>query len=67
MAGHRPHAVGMSASGGGGNLTRQEVAEYIEALLAGLKSLAKESELGFLAYLISIAHEEAQAEKTRQG
>jgi hypothetical protein len=45
---------------------RREAAEYIASLLEGLRRVAHESELPFLAYLISVALEEANNEKARR-
>ena len=60
-----PPGVGCGPSGGNGDFTRQEAAEYIASLLDGLRSTAQDAQLSFLAYLISMALEEAQAEKER--
>jgi hypothetical protein len=47
-------------------LTRQETAEYIASMLDSLKLLAQDAQLTFLAYLIGMALEEAQDEKSRR-
>lgn len=54
------------AAGNGEQPSRREAAEYIASLLEGLRRVAHESELPFLAYLISIALEEADNEKARR-
>jgi hypothetical protein len=46
-------------------LGRRDAAEYIASLLAGLKKVAANADLSFLAYLIEAALEEAQSERTR--
>ncbi len=46
--------------------TRQEAAEYIASMLDSLKLLAQDAQLTFLAYLIGMALEEAQDEKSRR-
>lgn len=43
----------------------QEAAEYIASLLEGLKVLAHQAQLPFLAYLLGMALEEAKTEKTK--
>jgi hypothetical protein len=43
--------------------SRREAAEYIASLLEGLRLVAQEAHLPFLAYLISVAIEEANNEK----
>jgi hypothetical protein len=54
------------SAGDGEQPSRQEASEYIASLLEGLRRLAHESELPFLAYLISVALEEANSEKARR-
>jgi hypothetical protein len=44
--------------------SRREAAEYIASLLEGLRLVAQQSRLPFLAYLLSIALEEANNEKS---
>ena len=63
-AGHQGLAV--SSPGPDAEATRQEVAEYIASMLEGLKALAQGAQLTFLAYLIGMALEEAQDEKSRR-
>lgn len=46
--------------------SRQEAAEYISAMLVGLRLLAHQTRLPFLAYLLGIAVEEANAEKSKR-
>lgn len=48
------------------DLSRLEAAEYIAGLLDGLKAVAHTAGLTFLTYLLTMALEEAQAEKTRE-
>lgn len=54
---------GGNPSGEGQRLSRTEAAEYIASLLEGLRVLAHNAQLQFLAYLITIALEEAKNEK----
>lgn len=54
------------SSGGGSNMTRREAADYVAGMLDGLKSIAHEAGLPFIAYLLAMAMEEAQAEKSRE-
>lgn len=44
----------------------KEAAEYIAALLEGLRKVALQSQLPFLAYLLTVALEEANIEKGKQ-
>jgi hypothetical protein len=69
MAGSRarPPAQGPSPSSHGQDLTHQEAAEYIASLLEGLKQVANSARMPFLAYLINVAIEEANNEKTGAG
>jgi hypothetical protein len=69
MAGSRarPPASGTSPSSQGPDLTHQEAAEYIASLLEGLKLVAHSARMPFLAYLINVALEEANSEKTNSG
>jgi hypothetical protein len=48
-------------------MSRLEAAEYIASLLASLKAVASGAQLPFLAYLISVALEEANLEKSDRG
>ena len=43
-------------------MTPQEASEYIAALLEGLKLVAHNAELPFLAYLLNVALQEAQSQ-----
>lgn len=52
-------ATGLNALGEG------DAAEYIAGLLDGLKKVAANANLSFLAYLIGVALEEAREEKSR--
>jgi hypothetical protein len=54
-------------SPGSGEMTRRETADYIVGMLQGLHILANKAELPFVAYLIAMALQEAQAERTREG
>ena len=45
--------------------SRRETAEYIAAMLEGLRLSAHQANLPFLAYLISVALEEANNEKRK--
>ncbi len=65
MAGSRarPPAQGPSPSSHGQDLTHKEAAEYIASLLEGLKQVAHGARMPFLAYLITVALEEANNEK----
>jgi hypothetical protein len=46
-------------------MTRREAADYIAGMLDGLHSIAYAANLPFIAYLLAMAMEEAQAEKSR--
>jgi len=46
--------------------SRQEAAEYIAAMLDGLRRVANQAQLPFLSYLISVAVEEANNEKKKR-
>ncbi len=61
--GGRPPEMGASPTGEGRELTHQEAAEYIASLLEGLRQVASTARMPFLAYLISVALEEANIEK----
>jgi len=65
--GARPPAGSASPFRDGQELTRQEAAEYISSLLEGLRLVAHGAQMPFLAYLISVALEEANSEKTARG
>jgi hypothetical protein len=60
----RPPAGGAILTGDQPQLTRKEAAEYIASLLEGLRIVASSSQMPFLAYLINVALEEANNEKT---
>lgn len=67
MAGSRARSpASASASGEGSEPTRQEALDYIASLLDGLRLVAHQAQLPFLAYLISVALEEANAEKSER-
>jgi hypothetical protein len=57
--------AGGNSGGNGSDLTRREAAEYIAGLLDGLKLIAHEAGLPFIAYLLAMASEEARVEKSR--
>ena len=66
--GARPPAGGTSPLSDGQELTREEAAvEYIASMLDGLKLVAHGAQMPFLAYLITIAQEEANSEKIARG
>jgi hypothetical protein len=69
MAGTRARAPadGTSPSSEGPGLTHQEAAEYIASLLEGLKVVAQNAQMPFLAYLVTVALEEAKNEKANRG
>jgi hypothetical protein len=52
-----------NSPGDGRKLSRKEAAEYIASLLEGLRVVAHNAQLQFLAYLIAMALEEAKNEK----
>jgi hypothetical protein len=45
----------------------REAAEYIAAMLDGLRLVAHQAQLPFLSYLLSVALEEANSEKRKRG
>jgi hypothetical protein len=59
----RPPGGGASSFNDGSDLSRKEAAEYISSLLEGLRLVAHNAQLQFLAYLINVALEEANNEK----
>ncbi len=59
----QPPGGGASSFNDGRELSRREAAEYIASLLEGLRVVAHNAQLQFLAYLINIALEEANNEK----
>jgi hypothetical protein len=64
MAGSRAEPpVGANSIKGQSAPSRKEAAGYIGSLLEGLQSLAQETEMPCLAYLLTLALEEAKAEK----
>ena len=63
-SGARPPAGGLGPSGEGRDLTRKEAAEYIASMLEGLRAVAHGAQMPFLAYLLNVALEEANNEKT---
>ena len=50
----------------GTDLTHQEAAEYVASMLEGLRLVAQNAQMPFLAYLINVALEEANSEKTNR-
>jgi hypothetical protein len=61
-----PPPVSANLSDGQAALSTREAAEYIAFMLEGLRLVALQAELPFLAYLLSVALEEAHSEKTEQ-
>ena len=61
-----PPAGGPSPSSKGLELTNREAAEYISSMLKGLGMVAQGAQMPFLAYLIDIALEEANNEKSNR-
>jgi len=59
----QPPGGGASSFNDCRELSRREAAEYIASLLEGLRVVAHNAQLQFLAYLINIALEEANNEK----
>ena len=49
----------------GSDMTRREAADYIATLVEELKSIAQAAGLPLIAYLLAMAKEEAQLERTR--
>jgi hypothetical protein len=66
-SGTGPSARGPGSPGDVTPMTRLEAAEYIASLLEGLRAVASSAQLPFLAYLISVALEEAKLEKSNRG
>jgi hypothetical protein len=66
MAGSRTQPpIGGNSFSGQPKLSREEAAEYISSLLDEMRLVAGQSDLPFLAYLLSVALEEANAEKAK--
>ena len=63
-SGPRPPMSAGAASKDTG-VTRRETAEYLASMLEGLRKSAHQAKLPFLAYLISVALEEAHNEKQK--
>lgn len=59
----RPPAGGTSPSRERPELTHQEAAEYVASMLEGLRLVAQNAQMPFLAYLLNVALEEANNEK----
>ena len=51
---------------GPADMSRREAADYIAGMLDGLHEIAFRAELSFIAYLLAMDIEEAQAEKSRE-
>jgi hypothetical protein len=68
-SGGRPPVGGGGPSNEGPDLTRQEAAGggSIASLLEGLRLVAHGAQLPFLAYLLNVALEEANNEKSSRG
>lgn len=47
-------------------MTRREAADYIASLVEELKSIAQAAGLPLIAYLLAMAKEEAQLERSRR-
>jgi len=62
----RPPAGSASPSRDGPDLTHQEAADYIASMLEGLRLVAQNAQMPFLAYLIDVALEEANNEETNR-
>jgi hypothetical protein len=54
------------SSGVRSDMTRREAAEYIAGMLDGLQSIAQGANLNFIAYLLAMALEQAQEERSRE-
>ena len=50
----------------GSDMTRREAADYIATLVEELKSIAQAAGLPLIAYLLAMAKEEAQLERSRK-
>jgi hypothetical protein len=61
-----PAGSGAGSSREGPELTRQEAADYIASLLEGMRLVAQNAQMPFLAYLLNVALEEANNEKTNR-
>ena len=57
--------VGAGSVQEGSEPNRKEAAEYIATLLDGLRQVSQQADLPFLGYLISVALEEANTEKSK--
>ena len=64
--GARPPEGSAGPSRDASELTHLEAAEYIASLLAGLRLVAHSARMPFLAYLLNVALEEANNEKTNR-
>ena len=62
----RPPESSAGPSRDGPELTHREAAEYIASLLEGLRLVAYSARMPFLAYLLSVALEEANTAKTNR-
>jgi len=47
-------------------LSQREAAEYVASMLDGLRQAASSAKMPFLAYLISVALEEAKSEQAKR-
>ena len=50
----------------GSDMTRREAADYIATLVEEVKSIAQAAGLPLIAYLLAMAKEEAQLERSRK-
>ncbi len=66
MAGSRARPpIGANPANRQSEPSRKEAAEYIASLLEGLRHLANQTQMPFLAYLLTMAQEEANTERTK--
>ena len=62
--GGRPPAGGASPTREGHDLSHQEATEYIASMLEGLRLVAQNAQMPFLAYLLNVALEAASTTTT---
>ena len=66
MAGSRARPpIGANPADRQSEPSRKEAAEYIASLLEGLRHLANQTQMPFLAYLLAMAQEEANTERAK--
>jgi len=61
--GARPPQDGTTTASEASRLSHREAADYIAAMLEGLRHVAQSAQMPFLAYLIDVALEEAKSQK----